>query len=173
MQTYIVKPNEIARERPYITHNIQATLEAYDLAQVETRDYPISDLPWDVRAPKVQAALRNIPVWDKEVLLEVFQHLQELRTYYDFNSVDVDRYTVGDQYHQVYLAAREIELEKLPAGAKNWLNERLKYPWPGGGDDPGGSTGEEPMTWFLQGIPRAPITGCTSKSRRSTSAWEI
>ncbi|MEJ5329010.1 MAG: UPF0182 family protein [Desulfobaccales bacterium] len=154
VQTYIVKPNEIARERPYITHNIQATLEAYNLAQVETRDYPISDLPWDVRAPKVQAALRNIPVWDKEVLLEVFQNLQELRTYYDFNSVDVDRYTVGGQYQQVYLAAREIELDKLPAGAKNWLNERLKYTHGlGAVMIPAAQRGEEPMTWFLQGIP--------------------
>jgi len=154
VQTYIVKPNEIARERPYIAHNIQATLEAYDLARVETRDYAISDLPWDVRAPKVQAALRNIPVWDREVLLEVFQNLQELRTYYDFNSVDVDRYTVGGQYQQVYLAAREIELDKLPSGAKNWLNERLKYTHGlGAVMIPAAQRGEEPMIWYLQGIP--------------------
>ena len=154
VQTYIVKPNEIARERPFITHHIQATLAAYDLTRVETRDYPITDVPWDVRAPKVQAALRNIPVWDKEVLLEVFQHLQELRTYYDFSTVDVDRYTVRNQYQQVYLAARELELEKLPEGAKNWLNERLKYTHGiGAVMIPAAQRGEDPMTWYLQGIP--------------------
>ena len=76
VQKYIVAPNQIVRERPFLTHNIKATLAAYDLTGVETRNYPISDLPWDVRSPKLQATLRNIPVWDAEVLEEVFQQLQ-------------------------------------------------------------------------------------------------
>lgn len=154
VQKYLVAPNELAREKPFINYNIQATLAAYDLTKVETRDYAISDLPWDVRAPKIQATLRNIPVWDKEALLEVFQQLQELRTYYDFNSVDVDRYTVNHLYQQVFLAPRELDLEKLPAGARNWLNERLKYTHGiGVVMIPASQRGEEPMTWFIRGIP--------------------
>ena len=154
VQRYIVAPNQIVRERPFIAHNIQATLAAYDLAGVETRNYPISDLPWDVRSPKLQATLRNIPVWDAEVLEEVFQQLQTLRTYYAFKSVDVDRYTVGGVYQQVFLSARELDLQKLPASAQNWVNERLKYTHGNGVVMiPAAQQGEAPMTWFLRDIP--------------------
>ena len=154
IQKYIVAPNQIVRERPFITHNIQATLAAYDLTGVETRNYPISDLPWDVRSPKLQATLRNIPVWEPEVLNDVFQPLQALRTYYAFESVDVDRYTVGGAYQQVFLSARELNLKKLPDAAQNWVNERLKYTHGNGVVMiPAAQRGEAPMTWFLRDIP--------------------
>ena len=154
IQKYIVAPNQIVRERPFITHNIQATLAAYDLTGVETRNYPISDLPWDVRSPKLQATLRNIPVWEAEVLNDVFQPLQALRTYYAFESVDVDRYTVGGAYQQVFLSARELDLRKLPTAAQNWVNERLKYTHGNGVVMiPAAQRGEAPMTWFLRDIP--------------------
>ena len=147
VQKYLVAPNQIVRERPFITHNIQATLAAYDLAGVETRNYPISDLPWDVRSPKLQATLRNIPVWDAEVLEKIFQQLQALRTYYAFKSVDVDRYTVGRVHQQVFLSARELDLHKLPASAQNWVNERLKYTHGNGVVMiPAAQQGEAPMT---------------------------
>ena len=154
VQKYIAAPNQIVRERPFINHNIQATLAAYGLTGVETRNYPISDIPWDVRSAKIQATLRNIPVWDSEVLLEVFKQLQVLHTYYDFNSVDVDRYTVGDVYQQVFLSARELNLQKLPPGARNWVNERLKYTHGNGlVMIPAAQRGEAPMTWFFRDIP--------------------
>ena len=154
VQRFIVAPNQIVQERPFITHNIQATLAAYDLTGVETRNYPISDFPWDVRSPKLQVTLRNIPVWDAEVLEDVFQPLQALRTYYAFESVDVDRYNVGDVYQQVFLSARELDLHKLPPEAQNWVNKRLKYTHGNGVVMiPAAQRGETPMTWFLRDIP--------------------
>jgi uncharacterized protein len=151
---YIVKPNEISRERPYIEKNIQATLAAYDLDRVERREYTIEEVPWDLNAPKVKINLRNIPVWDREVLQDVYQQLQELRTYYRFTSVDVDRYTVNNVYQQVFLAPRELSLENLPSGVRNWINERLKYTHGYGVVmTPAAQGGEEPMTWFIQDIP--------------------
>lgn len=153
-QTFIVDPNQIVRERPFISHNIRATLDAYDLAAVQTRNYPISDVPLNVRSAKVQATLRNIPVWDADALLDVFQQLQVLRTYYDFNSVDVDRYIVDGTYRQVFLSARELNLQKLPADAQNWVNERLKYTHGNGVVMiPAAQQGEAPMTWFMRDIP--------------------
>jgi uncharacterized membrane protein (UPF0182 family) len=149
-----VAPNQIVRERPFITHNIQATLAAYDLTGVETRNYPISDFPWDVRSPKLQMTLRNIPVWDAAVLEDVFQPLQALRTYYAFESVDVDRYNIGGAYQQVFLSARELNLQKLPPAAQNWVNERLKYTHGNGVVMiPAAQRGETPMTWFFRDIP--------------------
>jgi uncharacterized membrane protein (UPF0182 family) len=154
VQKYIVKPNEISREKPFIENSIKATLAAYDLDRVETREYRLDETPRDVAAPGVRLSLRNIPVWDKEVLLTVFEQLQELRTYYNFTAVDVDRYTVNGVYQQVFLAARELNLKELPAAARNWVNEWLKYTHGYGVVmTPAAQGGEEPLTWFIQDIP--------------------
>ncbi len=154
VERYFVKPNEISRERPYIENNIQSTLAAYDLDRVERQEYKIEEVPWNLNAPRVKINLRNIPVWDREVLKDVYQQLQELRTYYKFSSVDVDRYTVNDVYQQVFLAPRELSLENLPSGVRNWINERLKYTHGYGVVmTPAAQGGEEPMTWFIQDIP--------------------
>ncbi len=154
-QKYIVKPNEISRESRYITWNIQATLEAYGLSRVETQEYHIKDELKDDQAVRGQAGLwRNIPVWDPEVILSVYKQLQELRPYYDFTSVDVDRYTVGDSYQQVFLAARELNLKELPPATQNWVNKRLKYTHGYGVVmTPAAQGGDEPMIWFIEDIP--------------------
>jgi len=162
VQKYIVAPNEISRESSYITNNIQATLAAYHLDKVETREFRLEDIPWDVRNREIQASLRNIPVWDREALLDVYEELQELRTYYKFTSVDADRYTVGGVYQQVFLAPREINLDELPPGVRNWINEKLKYTHGYGAVmTPAAQGGEEPMTWFIQGIPPTSAYGFT------------
>jgi uncharacterized protein len=154
VEQYIVKPNEISREAPYITNNIQATLAAFKLSNVERRDYTIEPLEWNLQAPLLRTNLRNIPVWDHEVLLEVYQHLQALRTYYKFPLVNVDRYTVNGVYQQVNVAARELSMADLPPGVRNWINERLKYTHGYGAVmTPAAQGGEEPMTWFIQDIP--------------------
>lgn len=154
VQQYVVKPNEISREWPFIENNIKATLAAYDLDRVERRDFQVEPMEWYRQAPVIKTNLRNIPVWDQEVLLDVFQHLQELRTYYKFPGVDVDRYTVGGVYQQVYLAPRELSMNDLPPAVRNWINERLKYTHGYGVVmTPAAQGGEEPMTWFIQDIP--------------------
>lgn len=154
VQKYIVKPNEISREKDFIEKNIAATLRAYNLHEVEIREFSLDDLPWDDKAPQIKANLRNIPVWDKEVLGDVFEQLEQLRTYYDFTGVSVDRYNVNGLHQQVFLAARELNLQELPEGARNWVNERLKYTHGCGVVMvPAAQAGDEPMTWFIQGIP--------------------
>ncbi|MBM4288949.1 MAG: UPF0182 family protein, partial [Deltaproteobacteria bacterium] len=164
VERYIVKPNEIARESTFIEKNIAATLRAYNLHEVETREFALDDSPWDDRAPQIQDSLRNIPVWDKEMLVDVFEQLQQLRTYYDFTMVHVDRYMVGDLKQQVFLASRELNLKNLPAGARNWVNERLKYTHGlGVVMVPAAQAGDEPMTWFIQGIPPASAYGFYSE----------
>jgi len=154
VQKYIVKPNEISRERTYIERNIQATLAAYNLENVEIRSFSPMNLPQEGVSANIKAILRNTPVWDGELLESVYKQLQELRTYYDFPSVDVGRYTVNNIYQQVFLSAREINPEQLPAGARNWVNEHLSYTHGFGVVmTPASQDGDEPMTWFLSGIP--------------------
>ena len=154
VEKYIVKPNESSKERPFIQNNIKSTLSAYGLDDVEIRDFTPERIPTDISIPDIQAILRNTPVWDGELLDDVYKQLQELRTYYDFPSVDVDRYTVNNVYQQVFLSARELNRAQLPEGARNWINEHLSYTHGFGAVmTPAGQGGEEPMVWFLRGIP--------------------
>lgn len=154
VQRYIVKPNEITREAPFIQKNIDATRQAYNVQQVEIRDDPITDGESGPRVSKIGTSLRNIPVWDKEVLIDVFAQLQQLRTYYEFTGISVDRYLVRNQLQQVYLAARELNLDALPMSARNWINERLKYTHGFGVVmTPAAQGGDEPLHWFIRGIP--------------------
>ena len=153
VQRYIVQPNEISREQAFMQKNIDATLRAYNVHQVETREDPIHH-DGEIKVGKIGASLRNIPVWDKEVLGDVFEQLQELRTYYEFSGVSVDRYTVNNALQQVFLAARELNLKALPPEARNWINERLKYTHGFGVVmTPAAQGGDEPLNWFIQGIP--------------------
>ncbi|GBC60290.1 UPF0182 family protein [Desulfonema ishimotonii] len=154
IQEYIVKPNEAIREKPYIENSIRATLNAFALDEVETRNYPISHNPMEVRDPQVRESLRNVPVWDRELLDDVYIQLQSFRAYYTFNNVDVDRYNVQDVYQQVYLSARELNLEALPETARSWVNIHLQYTHGYGAVmTPAAQGGEEPMTWFIRDIP--------------------
>jgi hypothetical protein len=153
-EKYFVKPNEISKERPYIDNNIKSTLAAYRLDDVDVRDFNPERIPSDISIPNIQAILRNTPVWDGELLDDVFKQLQELRSYYDFPAVDVDRYTVNDIYQQVFLSGREITQAQIPEGARNWVNEHLTYTHGYGAVmTPASQGGDEPMVWFIRGIP--------------------
>lgn len=161
VEKYIVKPNEITRERPFIEANIESTLSSYALDDVEIRKFETERIPWTV-TPKVKGMLRNIPVWDKEVLDEVYKQLQGIRPYYDFVSTDVDRYTLGRVYQQVYLAGREINTRHLPEYAQNWVNLHLQYTHGNGVVmTPAAQAGDEFMAWFIQDIPPVSRYGLT------------
>lgn len=153
VQKYIVKPNEITREKPYIEANIKATLAAYKLDQVEMREFETGRIPWTV-TPNVKHMIHNIPVWDRDVLNEVYEQLQGIRPYYIFATPDVDRYTVGGLYQQVYVAAREMNTSKIPSYAKSWVNIHLQYTHGNGVVmTPAAQAGDEFMVWFVQDIP--------------------
>jgi uncharacterized membrane protein (UPF0182 family) len=154
VEKYLVKPSEISREKPFIESSIRATLLGYKLDAVEIRKFKPERLPRDITAPGVRGVLRNIPLWDKKVLAEVFRDLQELRNYYVFPEINVGRYREEQKKQQVFLAARELDYQQLPGGANNWVNQHLSYTHGYGAVmTPASQGAEEPMTWFLQGIP--------------------
>jgi uncharacterized membrane protein (UPF0182 family) len=125
MQRFIVAPNEIEKERPYIARAIEFTRQAYALDRFEEREFPaVQDLTLDdIR--KNDATMRNVRLWDHKPLLTTFAQLQEIRTYYDFARVDNDRYWVNGTYRQVSLSPRELASSSLPS--RNWINEHLTY----------------------------------------------
>jgi len=125
VQRYQVAPNELDKERPYLDFNIQYTRQAYGLDKVQEQEFA-ADRPLTAEDLRQNGAtIQNIRLWDTGPLLATYSQLQEIRTYYKFQSVDLDRYTVNGQYRQVMLSARELSAKDLPS--RNWINERLTY----------------------------------------------
>jgi uncharacterized protein len=124
---FIVKPNELVREAPYIAHNIALTRQAYGLDRISQRAFS-ADPSLEAADPAAnQNTLRNIRLWDWRALQDTLRQLQEIRTYYDFPDIDIDRYVIDGELRQVMLATREISVDKLPVSSRNWINEKLIY----------------------------------------------
>jgi len=127
VQQFSVSPNELAKERPYIKHNIEMTRAAYALDRIEEKPFHVTDglAPEDLAEHR--GTLDNVRVWDYRPLEETYAQLQEIRLYYSFSGVDVDRYVVNGRLRQVLLSAREMNREKLPEQAQTWTNRYLKF----------------------------------------------
>lgn len=125
VQKFEVVPNEINKERPYIQNVVRFTRRAYDIQDVDEREFPAEDNLTVEDLKKNELTIKNIRLWDHQPLLSTYAQLQEIRTYYDFVDVDNDRYTVNGEYRQVMLSPRELSVENLPS--KNWINEHLTY----------------------------------------------
>ena len=125
VQRFSVKPNELNRERQYIVNNIEATRRAYALDRVEEREHS-GDAELTAKDIINNAAtIENVRLWDHQPLLRTFAQIQEIRTYYDFHSVDNDRYMIDGKYRQVMLSVRELNPESIPN--QSWVNERLMF----------------------------------------------
>jgi uncharacterized membrane protein (UPF0182 family) len=125
IQRFIVAPNEQEREAPYIQHNIAATRRAFGLEAVEERQLTGDAVLTRADIQRNAPTLRNVRLWDHRPLLDTFGQLQEIRPYYDFVSVDNDRYTINGEYRQIMLSARELNSTALPN--RNWINEHLAF----------------------------------------------
>jgi len=125
VQQLIVVPNELAKETPFIRHNIAATRQAFGLDNVEEReisgDYPLTAA--DIA--RNDLTIRNVRLWDRAPLLSTFSQIQEIRTYYEFASVDNDRYLINGEIRQIMISPRELSSDSLPN--RNWINERLTF----------------------------------------------
>ncbi len=125
--SFIVKPNQLVREQPYIANNIDFTRKAYALDRLIQHQFPAETTLEAADPANNQATLENIRLWDWHALQDTLRQLQEIRTYYDFPDIDIDRYQIDGQMRQVMLAAREMSVEKLPESSRNWINEKLIY----------------------------------------------
>ena len=122
---FSVLPNELERETPYIKNNIEATRAAYGLDDVTERELSAQDALTAQDIANNAATVENIRLWDHRPLLDTFAQIQEIRTYYDFKSVDNDRYIIDGRLRQTMLSPRELPMESVPA--KTWINERFFY----------------------------------------------
>jgi uncharacterized membrane protein (UPF0182 family) len=125
LQRFQVTPNELVAERPYIENNIRMTRQAYGLEMIKEQDFPAEDRLTSAAIERNSLTIKNIRLWDHRPLLTSFAQLQEIRTYYKFADVDVDRYTVNGEYRQIMLSAREMSYQHLPS--RVWINEHLTF----------------------------------------------
>ena len=127
VSSFLVKPNELIREQPYIVHNIEMTQQAYGLDRFLLRQFPAETTVDATDPANNQLTLQNIRLWDVKALQDTLRQIQEIRTYYDFPDIDIDRYEIDGSMREVMLAARELNVEKLPESSRNWINEKLIY----------------------------------------------
>ena len=127
VSSFIVKPNELVREKPYIVYNTELTRQAYGLNQISLREFPAETTVDAAEPANNQATLQNIRLWDWRALQDTLRQIQEIRTYYDFPDIDIDRYDIDGTTREVMLAARELNVDKLPESSRNWINDKLIY----------------------------------------------
>jgi len=127
IQSFVVEPSEFSYEEEFLAHNIEFTRAAYGLDQFDSRPFAATQqLNWDdLRAN--DGTIKNVRLWDYRPLLTTFNELQAIRPYYRFLDVDVDRYTVNDEYRQVMIAAREMDKSRLAEQAQTWVNLHLQF----------------------------------------------
>ncbi len=129
VQRFQVVPNELERERQFIGRNIDATRDAFGLNRIAESAYPIRENPRVTNEivdanPKI---IDNLRLWDHRPFLDSLNQIQFIRLYYDFQDVDVDRYTLDGEYTQLMVSARELSPERLPQEAQNWVNRKLQF----------------------------------------------
>jgi uncharacterized membrane protein (UPF0182 family) len=125
MQQFDVQPNELIKERPYLEYNIDLTRRAYGLDRIEEREFgTVADLTAEALA-EADPTIQNVRLWDYRPVQETYAQIQEIRSYYDFVDVDVDRYRLDGEYRQVTLSPREMATDQLQS--RTWVNEHLQF----------------------------------------------
>jgi uncharacterized protein len=122
-----VEPNEITVEKPFIENNIKLTREGFGLHRIEEREFPVAEEFTPEMVDQNQNIFRNIRLWDWRALDAVYKQFQEIRLYYEFEDVDIDRYTYNEQYREVMVSAREMRFSNLPLQSQTFVNQRFKY----------------------------------------------
>ncbi|MHB8124883.1 MAG: UPF0182 family membrane protein [Desulfitobacteriaceae bacterium] len=127
IQSLIVIPNELDKEAPYIQNEIALTRFGYGLDKIQEQDYP-GTIPLTIDSLQAnQETLNNIRLNDARPMLQTYIQKQGIRLYYKYKDIDIDRYTINNDYRQVMLSARELSTPDLDPKAKTFVNTRFKY----------------------------------------------
>ena len=127
IQTFIVEPNELQVETPFLAHNIGLTRKAYNLDKVEVHDFSGTGALSREDMAANETTISNIRLWGWRPLMDSYNQLQSIRSYYEFQGVDLDRYVIDGKYRQVMLSARELDFSKISDQAQTWINQYFVY----------------------------------------------
>jgi uncharacterized membrane protein (UPF0182 family) len=167
-QRVYVKPNELQLEAPYIERNIALTQEAYNLRRLTVKPFPAEQQLTFQSIQDNRATIDNIRLWDWQPLMNTYAQLQEIRTYYKFHDVGVDRYVLDGSYQQVMLSTREVEPALLPPNAQTWVNLHVLFTHGNGVvmSPVTRKSGEGLPIFYLQDIPPVASGGPTIREPR-------
>jgi hypothetical protein len=154
-QRVYVKPNELLLEKPYLARNIALTQQAYNLHQITVKPFAVEQSLTAQVLDANRATIDNIRLWDWQPLMDTYGQMQEIRTYYRFHDVDIDRYWLNGTYQAVMLSARELQPALLPSNAQTWVNRHLLFTHGNGVvmSPVTRKTGEGLPIFYLQNIP--------------------
>ena len=127
IQNYIVSPNEFKKEKPFIMDNIKFTQMAYQLDNIKEVDINYKKNVMIEDKSAVETILDNARLWNPGPLKSTLKQLQEIRLYYEFKNIDIDRYVVNGKKEQIMLSARELDVNQIPQKAQTWVNRHLSY----------------------------------------------
>jgi uncharacterized membrane protein (UPF0182 family) len=127
IQQLVVAPNELGFEKPYIQRNITATRAAFDLESIAATGFPAEASLTAADIAEATSTVKNIRLFDPNVVVNSYKQLQEIRFYYDFQDVDIDRYVIDGVRRQALISAREMNVTQLETTAKTWINRHLVY----------------------------------------------
>ena len=128
VQQFVVKPNELVKEGPYLAREIKNTRAAYGITNVAVTPYSaVSSEPTSQLASQA-AALPDVRQIDPGVASAAFQQLQQVKGYYKFAGVlAVDRYQVPGSSVPEDMVVGVRDMSGPPAGQGNWINSHLVY----------------------------------------------
>ena len=127
IQNYIVSPNEFNKEVTYINHNIRYTQTAYQLNKIKEIDVNYQKMLTSFNDTAFNSTLNNVRLWNPGPLKSTLKQLQEIRLYYEFKNIDIDRYVINGQPQQVMLSARELDINQITQQAQTWVNKHLMF----------------------------------------------
>lgn len=127
VQRFKVEPDKLRVEGPFAQRAMAMTRYAYNIDQIDSRDFDVKAAPSDAELTAAKPTLDNMRLWDPNVVREASEVLQAFRPYYRFRDVDIDRYTIGGKRTMVMVSPRDMRLEGLSDSARTWVNERLVY----------------------------------------------
>lgn len=131
VQSFIVTPNESTKEERFIQYNIDYTNYAYGLDKVEVKEFSAAQNLTREDIDENKVTIDNIPVNDYKPAKDIYNQIQGLKSYYQFNDIDIDRYYINGVYRQVFISARELQSDNIPkqegSNAVSWINRHLNY----------------------------------------------
>ena len=127
IERLVVAPQQFTRESQYISRELTFTRQAFGLDSVKVSQYSGAASLTQKDIQDDQTTIDNLRLWDKLQLQETYPQLQAIRTYYTLNNIDYDRYTLNGRYEQLTLSPRELDINRLPAQGRGFVNETLTY----------------------------------------------
>lgn len=122
-QQFVVKPNEMELEKPYISYNIEATKKAFNVDNITVKEMEPNENITSETLEDNKEIIENLKVNSTGPLLSFYQQVQLIKNYYEFNDADTDRYNINGDYTQVFISPREINRDSM----NTWQNKHLRY----------------------------------------------